>query len=943
MIAAALSLNPFHYSGSRSRVFDPGKRMTRASSSISYVGRRDIPKRGADKSDQSAYNYVDVFPEFSQYKLPSRSPEDERYVLDDLCSHIRPRAPIACSYLERADEVLRDSTPKSLRPVWFLEGIPRIDDILNAIQMENRSRHPGYPGCLLGANKGVVIDRYLVDLVEAVYVRLIALKYVAPYCHTPEDFYHTFCSDLTSFSIKSEVVKCAKSGRGLCAVSIVTTVCEFLLYGHFDVAFKAARYENYSAIGIGFSKADSELLHSASPHPSMCSDVPTFDSTVDEFENVLNARAAMASQGASGRVVDVAVSLERAYAHKLFILSNGWVYAQNTPGYQCTGRRETSNFNTMTRARRSMAVDLVLLRMNYQFDPLTICAGDDCNETPNHMKEKVYHTLDFPLRDVEVTEDLTFCSHDWPVDSAPIGQRIHKSAFKLFLGLPLDYDRVLAFCREYHQHPDFQAYIKRIFAVRPEMKTILLEMFSQSYDAVEPDYACFTKKRTKVRTVAGLRAQPRRKLRGRGDYVEPTAEGFAVALGRIEDKLDKSRAPSIKNTATALGRTLGSLVPIPGASEFGATAGDWLAKYFGHGDYNIVTNSLIPGKVANMSGAPPEVVMSKDGKRGIRVVEREYICDILSGSLSGSATVFNNQSFVINPANPTTFPWLSTVAQGFEEYEVNGMIFEFRSTSSTYNGASQALGTVICATDYDGLDSAYSTKMQMENAAYANSAKASDGIHHGIECDRSEKPTKVLYTNAGSIPTNADARLFNVGNFQIATQGCSTANVNLGELWVAYDITFYKKDLFNGQLARGNLFFAAQLASTAAFAGSALFTGATAASSNTLAGTITGNTFYFPPNIQTGDYLVMLYAEGTAAVTAQATFLSTNCSLKTVTAGMPNNDMDGSYGSTLSKYMCVRVVTVTGQNASVSYATTGQLPTALTKSQFLITQVSNTW
>jgi hypothetical protein len=42
--------------------------------------------------------------------------------------------------------------------------------------------------------------------------------------------------------------------------------------------------------------------------------------------------------------------------------------------------------------------------------------------------------------------------------------------------------------------------------------------------------------------------------------------------------------------------------------------------------------------------------------------------------------------------------------------------------------------------------------------------------------------------------------MYDLGNFQLATQGVSAAGVTLGELWVSYDITFYKKQLTGGVL-----------------------------------------------------------------------------------------------------------------------------------------------
>jgi hypothetical protein len=81
----------------------------------------------------------------------------------------------------------------------------------------------------------------------------------------------------------------------------------------------------------------------------------------------------------------------------------------------------------------------------------------------------------------------------------------------------------------------------------------------------------------------------------------------------------------------------------------------------------------------------------------------------------------------------------------------------------------------------------------MENADYACSTKSSHSVAHGIECDPDERPTKLLYT--GPAGAGESLNMYNLGRFQIASQGMSTAGTNLGELWVSYDITFYKKQI----------------------------------------------------------------------------------------------------------------------------------------------------
>lgn len=276
------------------------------------------------------------------------------------------------------------------------------------------------------------------------------------------------------------------------------------------------------------------------------------------------------------------------------------------------------------------------------------------------------------------------------------------------------------------------------------------------------------------------RKQPQ--IRGKGDYTFENT--ITDPIKRIEAKVDHleksvNKKASVKGAASTVGRTLGNFV---NQGDLGAMAGETLAKLFGHGDYTVKSNSLIPHPGQNL----PKFASSH---RGTRIVEREYIGDIVSGPLSGTSSAFSNVNFPINPTNPQVFPWLSTIASLFDQWEPNGLVFEFVSTSSEYNGVNQSLGTVIMATDYDINDPLYISKQQMENADYACSTKPAVSLMHGIECDANERPTKVMYTSVG----NSDQRLSVLGNFQVATQGMSSANVTLGELWVSYDITFFKK------------------------------------------------------------------------------------------------------------------------------------------------------
>lgn len=270
-------------------------------------------------------------------------------------------------------------------------------------------------------------------------------------------------------------------------------------------------------------------------------------------------------------------------------------------------------------------------------------------------------------------------------------------------------------------------------------------------------------------------AQPT--LKGGGDYTVEDRNDLKRIAASVKDL--QSRIPKV--SGGAVGRGIGSLL---GMGDLGERLGKSAATLLGMGDYTIKGNTLMQSMQNPNAAVVP--VFDKNGRRGVRVTEREYIGDV-RGSVA-----FANTSYAINPSNSSAFPWLSTIARQFEQWEPHGIVFQYVSTSSDFNGVGQALGTVIMATDYDVYDPVATSKVQLENMDYAQSTKPSNSAMHGIECDPNERPTEVFYVG----DAGPDRRFNTLGNFQLATQGMTGVST-LGELWVTYDITFYKKQLNN--------------------------------------------------------------------------------------------------------------------------------------------------
>ncbi|QMW68953.1 capsid protein [Crucivirus-483] len=177
----------------------------------------------------------------------------------------------------------------------------------------------------------------------------------------------------------------------------------------------------------------------------------------------------------------------------------------------------------------------------------------------------------------------------------------------------------------------------------------------------------------------------------------------------------------------------------------------------------------------------------------VRLVHREYIGDVQPSAL------FRVASYGINPGLTGTFPWLAQISDAFEQYRFNGLVFEFKSLASQFfsGAATQSMGSLIMATDYNANNPSFGSKREMENYEFCTSAPPTKSFVHAVEVSRSQNPLNVNYIRTGA-PTDADfdLRMYDIGKFEVATNGnqvpaLGTANT-IGELWVTYDVELIK-------------------------------------------------------------------------------------------------------------------------------------------------------
>jgi hypothetical protein len=318
-------------------------------------------------------------------------------------------------------------------------------------------------------------------------------------------------------------------------------------------------------------------------------------------------------------------------------------------------------------------------------------------------------------------------------------------------------------------------------------------------------------KKAIVKAVVKKAVKNKKRITGHGDYdildalggTGDTIRGAAAVLGPVGNlvggisrgvKLGKTlingtpnEGSGFVNKAVTRGATaLGDLLA-PGLGDFLGKGASSLAKWIGFGDYRLKSNTMLTG-----CGRPN--FTSRPGS--IRFAWTEFV-----NPITYTSSNFSLQNYLLNPGNPTLFPFLSTIATNFENFEFHGLIMHYDSTSSVaFSGNSPAVGQVTMATDYDVIDANYAGIREMEVTLFATTEAPFDDQYHAIECKRGKNVMSNMYVQPYSQVSQFpdDPRFSCLGNFQLATTGIpypgSGAPV-IGNLYVTYDVTLAKPQI----------------------------------------------------------------------------------------------------------------------------------------------------
>jgi len=414
------------------------------------------------------------------------------------------------------------------------------------------------------------------------------------------------------------------------------------------------------------------------------------------------------------------------------------------------------------------------------------------------------------------------------------------------------------------------------------------------------------------RTRAAPRAAPRPRAPVRAPAPRQAPAPYSPSIGR----------QLLEGGGSALGSLFG-----PSGAVLGRSAGNALSTIIGLGDYKINQNVFLQGRLPQMMNVP------QGGGTVIRF--QEYITDIISSS---SADTFNIESFNINAANASSFPFLSQIAENYEQYSFEGLVYEFRSTSGdALTSSNTALGSVILCTNYDSLDANFASKGEMLNYEYSTSVKPSENCMHMIECAPRQSVLSKLYCLPGSVPTGADARLYHLGKFQIATTGFQGTSVNCGQLHCTYQVRLLKPKLY-ASLGLSSAAYNSAAAAGTALNATPLGTGHTIAY-NTIGCTVNAGNITFPDSQIRERFLITVFMSGSAAAVVQPGITYSGCAAGGLTA-ISQTPASG-VSSINIRYMVDVYTAGKGATPVVTFDTAGTLPTGTTGLRIYIVQIPN--
>lgn len=155
----------------------------------------------------------------------------------------------------------------------------------------------------------------------------------------------------------------------------------------------------------------------------------------------------------------------------------------------------------------------------------------------------------------------------------------------------------------------------------------------------------------------------------------------------------------------------------------------------------------------------------------------------LVSTISGNTT-YAVTSFALNPGISATFPWLSSVANSYEQYRFLRLRFIYVPRCAT-----SYAGSVLLSPEYDALDSAPTS--EASQAMMLGTEENVPWVEQMIDLSVPDMFSlgSRKFTRSTSV-SNSDLKTYDAGQLFVGRASCADTNA-IGKLWVEYDVELY--------------------------------------------------------------------------------------------------------------------------------------------------------
>lgn len=368
-----------------------------------------------------------------------------------------------------------------------------------------------------------------------------------------------------------------------------------------------------------------------------------------------------------------------------------------------------------------------------------------------------------------------------------------------------------------------------------------------------------------------------------------------------------------------MGGTLGGAI---------STLGGGIQSITGSGAYSVKANSMI----ATDGSQVPYMHSSEET---IRIRHREYLGDVYTSAVAGD---FSMQKYEINPGLDQVFPWGAQIAQAFTEYTMLGMVVTFKSNSAdALNSTNTNLGSVIMSANYNVNSPEFNGKTEMLNSMWSVTGKQSESVMLPIECDLSQMTYNNHYIRGGEMRENEDRNMYDHCDVYVASHGAQGTVVNIGEVWISYDIELRKP---RANAALGRWLDSAYFTSSGTVSMNGPFENAVEHVDNIGVSVIDNDTVYFNAG-SGGKYQITVWVSGGTGTIANPTVVLDNATGVNFNGGLYYN-ITSDQGS-VNTWVNLIMVEIEDTSKPATVRLTGGTYTNKTTGGLIVSQLSHSF